>query len=189
MRFLIWVSLMTAAVSCGPKVLEEADLMEFIKDGDNGLMKAVKQDDFEITLTYKPTDVIVKQQMENSSQRDSLRDVYSQYIYFTLTITKYGKDLESIFAHDLGTFASKIEYLTSQFSQNITLRTSSATSSVEDYLYVRSFGSGPSNFLVVFKKPEKDRFKIIVNGVHLSFGQTEFSFNQSDLENVPHLKL
>lgn len=192
MKKLFSLFLVIMCFSCGGgKEVTESELLAFVKDEANGLKKTVEYDEFTVTATYKATDFIVRQQMEKGSvsEMDSLRRVYAPYLYFTLTIEKDGKDLETAFAYDPGTFAGKISYLTSSFSENILLVSGSQQESLADYMYSRSFGSGPSSFLLVFKKPSGQDFDLVVEGHDLGFGKLRFPFNLDDIENTPHLKL
>ncbi len=176
---------------CQPKPMDEAALMAFVKEEDNGLTKKVEYNDYKLEAAYKPTDLIVKHQMEKGTAReiDSLRKAYAPYLYFVLTVEREGKDLETGFAMDLGTFAEKISYLSSSFSQSIVLATDAKTYSITDYLYTRSYGTSPSKFLVIFEKPTENNFELVVEGHSLGFGKVKFPFTQTDINKTPPLKL
>jgi hypothetical protein len=176
---------------CQPKPMDEAALMAFVKEEDNGLTKKVEYDDYKLEAAYKPTDLIVKHQMEKGTAReiDSLRKAYAPYLYFVLTVERNGKDLETGFAMDLSTFAEKISYLSSSFSESIVLATDAKTYSITDYLYTRSYGTGPSKFLVIFEKPKENNFELVVEGHSLGFGKVKFPFTQTDINKTPPLKL
>jgi hypothetical protein len=177
--------------ACQPKSLDEAALLAFVKDEENGLIQKIEYDDFKLEATYRPTDLIVKHQMEKGTAKeiDSLRKAYAPYLYFVLSVEREGKDLETGFAMDLGTFAEKISYLSSSFSENIVLATDVKTYSITDYLYTRSYGTGPSRFLVIFEKPTENNFELVVEGHSLGFGKVKFPFKQTDINNAPSLKL
>jgi hypothetical protein len=191
MKNIFLLGLILFSYGCQPKPMDEAALMAFVKEDDNGLTQKVDYNDFKLEVAYKPTDLIVKHQMEKGTPReiDSLRKAYSPYLYFILTVEREGKDLETGFAMDLGTFAEKISYLSSSFSENIFIFTSSKTYSLMDYLYTRSYGTGPSKFLLVFEKPKEPDFELIVEGHALGFGKVKFPFSQSDIKKAPPLKL
>lgn len=192
MRAVLSLLLTLSCFACGkPKPVDEAGMMAFVKDEGNNLTQIVTYDDFKITTTYRPTDLIVKQQMDKATAKeiDSLRNSYAPYLYFILSIEKNGKDMETSFAMDPGSFAEKISYLTSAFSANIILASSSKNYSIIDFVYARSFGTGPSTFLLVFEKPNEENFELLVEGHDLGFGKVKFSFSQRDLNRTPHLKL
>jgi hypothetical protein len=176
---------------CKPTRLDEQALMAFVQNEENGLVKKETYGTFTLSAYYKPTDLIVKQQLLKNTQReiDSLKNAYAQYAYFVLSLEKDGKDLESSFALNAGTFAEKILYLTSAFPENIRLMAGNEQYTLEDYLYTRSYGSGPSQFLLVFKRPVENSLTLTVKGYDLGFGQVDFAFAQADINNIPPLKL
>lgn len=176
---------------CKPARLEEQALMAYMQEEENGLVKKATYGAFVISAYYKPTDLIVKQQLQKNTLReiDSLRSAYKQYMYFILAIEKDGKDLETSFALNASSFAEKILYLTSAFPENIRLMAGSQQQTLEDYLYTRSYGSGPSQFLLVFKRPAENTFTLTVKGHELGFGQVDFTFAKADINNIPPLKL
>lgn len=177
--------------ACQTRPMDEAGLMAYVRQEDNGLTRKVEYDDFKLEASYRPTDLIVKQQMDKgtASEIDSLRKAYAPYLYFVLSLESGEKDLETGFAMDLGSFAKKISYLSSSFSESIVLATDTKTYSVTDYLYTRSYGTGPSKFLVIFEKPVENNFELVVEGHALGFGKVKFPFKQADLDKAPPLKL
>jgi hypothetical protein len=191
MRTALIGLVLLSCYGCQPKPIDEAALLKYVSKESNGLTKKVEYNDFVLQAAYRPTDLIVKHQMEKGTPKeiDSLRKIYSPYLYFVLTIERDGKDLETGFAMNLGTFADKISYLTSSFSENIVLATAEKTYSVTDYLYTRSYGTGPSRFLVVFEKPKETDFELVVEGHSLGFGKVKFPFSYSYIKNIPLLKL
>jgi hypothetical protein len=173
------------------KQVDEKALVSFIDNNDNGLKKTIEEKGFTLTMKYKPVDFIARQQMEKGTQKeyDSLTSYFSKYIYFNLLVTYDGKDLESGFGLDPGSFAEKVSYLSSDFSQSIKLLTKKDTLDILDYAYSRSYGIGSSNFLLVFNKPATEQFEIEVKGYQLGFGKIAFPFTQTDIKRTPQLKL
>jgi hypothetical protein len=171
--------------------MDQNSLISFVDDEDNGLKKTVEEKGFTLTMKYRPMDFIAEQQMEKGTQKeyDSLTNYFSKYIYFNLLITYDNKDLESAFGLDPGSFADKVSYLSSDFSQSIKLITKKDTLDILDYSYSRSYGVGPSNFLLVFNKPSTNQFEVEVKGYQLGFGKIAFPFTQTDIKKTPKLKL
>lgn len=191
MRLIAYSILVLVVGSCArTNQLDEKELYKFIRDEDHGLMKSKDKDGFHLAMVWKPNDLIVQQQLDKGTQRefDSLTSYFSKYLYFTLQITKNGKDLETSFANDPASFADKISFLSSGFSQNIQLITKKDTVSVLECIYSRSYGMGASQCLIVFDKPTEDKFKIEVKGYPIGFGKESFPFRLSDIRNAPKLK-
>jgi hypothetical protein len=84
----LFIGLILFCYACQPKPMDEAALMAFVKDEDNGLIQKVEYQDFKLEASYKPTDLIVKHQMEKGTAKeiDSLRKAYAPYLYFVLGI-------------------------------------------------------------------------------------------------------
>ncbi len=192
MRGVIYILSIVLLQACHQKQpLDQNMLVRFIEDEGNGLKKTIDEEGFSVSMMYKPVDFIAKQQMQKGTRReyDSLIRYFSDYLYFTLAITRDGKDLETSFGLDPGSFADNISYLSADFGQAIKLLTKKDTADILDYAYSRSYGIGSSNFLLVFKKPRDEKFEIEVKGYHLGFGTINFSFDQTDIEKTPKLKL
>lgn len=142
------IGLILFSYGCQPKPMDEAALMAFVKEEDNGLTKKVEYDDYKLEAAYKPTDLIVKHQMEKGTAReiDSLRKAYAPYLYFVLTVEREGKDLETGFAMDLGTFAEKISYLSSSFSESIILATDAKPTPLPIISILARMAQAPQSF-------------------------------------------
>jgi len=178
--------------SCSPPgPLDEPGLYQFIRNEQNGLMKVKESNGFSLALIYKPAELIAKQQLGSSSRKefDSLVNHFSKYLYFTLEMTYHGKDLETAFGSDPGSFADKISFLSSDFAQDIQLTSEKDTLSVLDFVYSRSYGMGVSTCMMVFEKPKGEDFTIMVSGNKIGFDLKEFLFQKSKIENAPKLKL
>ena len=191
MRLVFYLVLVFALGRCASSTqLEEKALYQFVRDEDNGLTKTADADGFHLAMVWKPNDLIVKQQMDKGTKGefDSLTNYFSKYLYFTLEMTRDGKDLETSFASDPGSFAEKISFLSSDFSQNIQLVTKKDTTSVLECIYSRSYGMGVSQCLIVFNKPKENQFEIEVKAYPIGFGKQSFPFILSDIEKAPRLK-
>jgi hypothetical protein len=188
--FLLLVTSFLWCQGCTPSTASEAEIKSFLQNEDNGLIKKTEDEGFAIEALYRPTDFIVKQQMEKGSSKeiDSLRKAYATYHYFLLTISKNEKDLETHFAYDIGSFANKISFLASDFSSKISLQTANKDYAIQDYVYTRSYGTGPSHFLLVFEKPTETEFKLTIEGYELGFGKVQFAFDQNNIKKIPNLK-
>ncbi len=166
-------------------------LIRYIENEDNGLKKTHKENNFKLSVTYRPTDFIVQQQMIRGTPKefDSLTASFSRYIYFNLSIAYGNKDLESEFGRDPGSFADRVSFLSSDFSRGIKLLTKKDTFDILDFIYTRTYGIDNSNFMLVFYRQKSEHFEIQVTGYELGFGKISFPFEQSDIEKTPRLKI
>lgn len=189
--FLIMSTCLAVTIGCrSGEPLDEKGLRSYVRDESNGLIKKQDTDGFELTMVWKPNAMIASQQVNKGTKHefDSLRDYFSKYLYFNLEMTKDGKDLETYFASDPGSFADKISFLSARFSRNIRLITKKDTLPAIECLYSRSYGMGSSNCLLVFDKPKESEFEIQITGYPIGFGKQLFPFNLTDIENAPRLK-
>src|SRR5260370_28390310 len=142
MRGAIFLILALSLWSCERKTeLEEQDLYKFVREESHGLIMIKEEDGFQLAMIWKPNDLIAKQQVIKGTKQefDSLKNYFSKYLYFTLEMTRQGKDLETSFASDPGSFAEKVTYLSSGLSQNIRLITPRDTVLAIECIYSRSY--------------------------------------------------
>lgn len=176
-------------VCCKPTKVEADELVGYIKKGENGLIQTTEQQGYKLSVYYKPTDLIISQQLNNREKKeiDSLKRALEPYQYFIFSVLKQGEDLETGWAKQRVSFADKLSYLNLGFSTEIKLVVDQETVELQDYLYLRSYGSNASDFLLVFKNTKKKDLEIRINGHALGFGAASFSFKQTDIDKVPQL--
>src|SRR6478609_5761296 len=112
------------AVGCSKvKPASEEELNKYVLDEKNGLIQTVEENGFKITMTYRPSEFIAKQQMNKDKKReyDSLNNYFSKYFYFLMEITYNNKDLETSFALRPSSFADNISYMSDKMSRDIKL--------------------------------------------------------------------
>jgi len=188
----ITIILLLFVMGCSKvKPVSEAELHKYVLDKENGLTQTIEVNGLKITMTYRPSELIAKQQMIKDTQReyDSLTEYFSSYLYFLMEITYNNKDLETSFALKPSTFAANISYVSDKMGEDIKLVSETETLPVVDYVYARSYGVGPSQFLLAFEKPKSNQFQVEMKTDAIGMGNHSFSFNKKDLENRPHLKL
>jgi hypothetical protein len=186
------IILLFFAMACSKvKPVSERELNEYVLDEKNGLIQTVEENGLKITMTYRPSEFIAKQQIIKNTrlEYDSLNEYFSSYLYFLMEITYNNKDLETSFALKPSNFASNISYLSDKMGEDIKLVSETETLPIVDYVYARSYGVGPSQFLLAFEKPKSNQFQVEMKTYAIGIGNHSFSFNKKDLENRPHLKL
>jgi hypothetical protein len=166
-------------------------LVKYIQDENNGLRKTEEVDGYKITATYRPNDFIARQQMLGTTveEFDSLLQLYSPYSYFILDISKEGKDLETTFVNEKNDFVQRISYLSSRFSEKITVRIDGEVRSITDFVYERSYGMTGSQFLVAFENISNDDFDLVIDGRELGFGEVSLPFESNRIKSIPKLRL
>lgn len=178
-------------VGCsGTTTTDEKGLYSFILDESNGLRQTRVDGPFKIIATYRPSELIAKQQMitDKVSEFDSLKEGYASYLYFFVEISKGDKDLETVFASEPNSFSRLINYMSFDFRDKFKLIVSEETVPATDFIYARSYGISSSQFLVAFDTRSDDDVQLIINGSDLGFGEVELDFSKNDLNRIPTLQ-
>lgn len=191
MKNLLAVIFVFLIYGCRERYLDEQGLNKYLLDESHGTMKQIEEDGFHLSLTYRPSEFIARQQTVTGTEEefDSLRTYFDRYYYFLLDMTYQGKDLETSLALNPSRFAQNISYLSDKFSEDVRLITAKDTARVVDFVYARSYGIGSSQFLLAFDKPGQDKFEIQLKGYPLGLSKKAFLFDKGDLNKTPHLKI
>jgi len=183
--------------SCSqPEYLSEEDLSRYVLDEDNGLSVQVHIDDTKIQMTYRPTDLLVAQELKNvSNLTTSLllekREKYGHHYYFILSLSNSGKDVLSSPANQAG-FSELLQTISFRMNEVVSLTTSKRdTIPVAGFLYNRTFGlSNSTDVLLVFDRTEtkaSDWVEISIDEFGLGIGKQSVRFKIKDLEDVPKI--
>ena len=182
--------LLTFTACNGVGKLDEVGLRAFVQDEENGLKQLKTDGVFKVTATYRPSDLIAKQQMngDQAAEFDSLANVYSRYTYFVVDITKNGKDLETALASEGSDVSSRINYLSSQFSEKFHVAVGNKLVPVTEFIYARSYGITGSQFLIAFENIPMTDFQLLINGRELGFNELTFDFEKDYIKRLPRLQ-
>jgi hypothetical protein len=193
---LLCISSMLMLHSCSRAEYSTPDeLHEFVADEDNGLAKSVDLELYSIKITHRPTDLLVHQELDNTtvsnSVIDSLRSKYSRYYYFILSLSANGKEA----LHQPGqsdAYGDLVQTLSFRMGSYVNLTTSSAdTIPVADFMINRTFGlSESTDLLFVFNREKTKGTEWIQFNLYefgLGVGDQKFRFKTEDLEAVPRL--
>lgn len=186
-----------ALSSCSVSEFDSAEkLSEYVASPDNNLSQKAAVNDYHITVTYRPTDLLVHQEIGdetyNPSSIESLRKKYSNYYYFILSLSKNGKEALHQVEGGMGRYSELVQTLSFQMSEYVKLTTSAQdTIPVADFMLNRTYGlSQSTDLLFVFNKEKtqgKDWIQFNLNEFGLSVGNQRFRFKTKDLEEVPKI--
>lgn len=194
---IISIALIFPFIQCATGEFSKDNIQNYLLDEKNGLSKHAEVKGTRIEITYKPTDLLVEQEIVNSPVSvmtiDSLRNKYNHYHYFALSFSKNGNDV----LHHAGAMAGYSELLQTmsfRMPQYITLTTAEQdTIYLADYILDRTYGmSSATNLLFVFERDnaaESDWIQFNLNEFGLGIGNQRFRFRMKDLEKVPELNL
>lgn len=196
-KFLLTILLSVVLSSCGSKTFEnEADLWAYIKDPDNGYLQEKTVNGVHFSLLYKPTDLMVAQEIRNTNGNaqiiDSLRGKYGQYTYFNLTMSRGNQELLNSVAGDRNKFGSMANRLLFGMKTYIHLYSNSRdTIKMIDYVYPRMYGlSKNTSLLLVYPKEEiegSQEINMSIKDLGFGTGDISFKYDQSLLKKNPHI--
>lgn len=168
------------------------ELEEYIRDGDHGTKKSYEEGDFKAEIVYRPTDLIVSQELNNrGGKKEEIEQTYNKYYYFIISLKKNDKDLLNS-TKDRAAFSRMNE----QFSFNLgeyifAVNEFKDTCKPTDYAFPRLYEiSKATAVIVAFDKAKlkSDQFKICVKGAPFTSEIIEFDFDQKDFAKIPTLK-
>nr|WP_299213964.1 hypothetical protein [uncultured Allomuricauda sp.] len=196
-RVLGIILMVIAFSSCNQNKFEsEQALWAHVKNDRNGYVHQKTVSDVSYTLTYRPTDVLVKQELGDGyseKEVDSLRDKYDDYLYFNLSMSANNQELLSNKAGDRNAFGAMVNQLAFGMAEKVHLYSKTKdTIPVADYIYPRMYGmSNSTNILLVYprdkKLMEKDFFHFTIEDLGFSTGEVHFKVPTLPLKDEPEL--
>jgi hypothetical protein len=164
-----------------------------VYDTDNGLSKIIEAGDIEIRVTYRPTDLLVLQELGHSNNVDTelvdqLRRKYSPRYYFVVSFSRSNNEILAGSAN----FSELLQTISFRMHDVISLRTSSNHAiPLADFVYNRTFGlSNSTDLLCVFEKSEiinSDWIDVDIEEFGLGIGKRSIRFDVSKMEEAPKL--
>lgn len=180
---------------CGPKRLSREDYSHYVSDKSNGLTKSASVGNTTITVSYRPTDLWVHQELNHVSatkrQITSAREKYSASLYFVLSFSTDSK--ETLHQSTGQQYSDLVQTLSFHMSDYVSLTTSANdTIPVSDFMLNRTYGIGGSTDLLFVFNKEKinniDWIQFNLNEFGLGIGNQRFRFKTKDLDNCPEIK-
>nr|WP_299167131.1 hypothetical protein [uncultured Allomuricauda sp.] len=183
--------------SCNQNKFEsEQALWTHLKNDGNRYVHQKIVNDVSYTLTYRPTDILVKQELGNRySERevDSLRNKYKEFLYFNLSMSANNQELLNNKAGDRNAFGSMVTQLAFGMAEKVHLYSKTKdTIPVADYIYPRMYGmSNSTNILLVYPRDKKlmenDFFHFAIEDLGFSTGEVRFKVPTLPLKDEPEL--
>lgn len=193
---LIFVFLIV--VSCRGKRFETKEtLLSYVRDSEHGYYQEKSVRGYNFSLLYKPTDLLVSQELGSSieeSKVSALREKYSNYLYFVLSISKDNKDLLRVSPKTREDFGSMVHDLSFGMGNHVHLYTSDRdTLGMLDYVYPRYYGMMDStSFLFVYPRDRRmfnsEYLHFTVGDLGLYTGEVKFKIGTELIEREPSIK-
>jgi len=197
-KFVATLLIMFLCLSCGSKSFEtKGELASYLQEVDNGyhFKKSINGIDF--SLTYRPTDLMVSQFMDEKTEParvEKLRKKYSQYLYFSFGISANGKELLSQKAQNRAEYGAKVNQLAFGMANNVILTDQKRdTLALLDYTFPRTYGMGRStNLLLVYENDRKamqqEHLFLTIKDLGYGTGEVSFKIDTKKIKQQPRLK-
>ncbi|GAB5400866.1 MAG: hypothetical protein Aureis2KO_24510 [Aureisphaera sp.] len=194
---IVGLVLVVLASACSQTSFEDKpSLLAYIKNPENGYTQTKEVNGVEIALTYRPTDLLVAQELRGEASKttiESIRKKYSKHLYFNLSISKNGKEILSSVPNDRSEFGAMVNKLSFGMGRSVHLFTDKKdTIPMTDYIYPRMYGMGKSTSMLLVYPREKELmdsnfFKVSLKDIGLSTGEINFKFDTEKIHSEPLL--
>ena len=176
----------------------EDDLTMYLHEESNGYTQHKTINGVEYTLLYRPTDLLVKQELGDASatetQVQTSREKYNKYLYFNLSMSKNNKELLSVAPKHQNEFGAMVNQLAFGMDQKVHLFTQSKdTLEMADFIYPRMYGmSRATTIMFVFPREteplNEDYLNFTIEDLGLYTGEVKFKIDTKKIKNEPKLK-
>ena len=194
----IYLFVLILFASCGGKTFDSTEeLTHYISDESNNYCYKKTIQGVEYALQYRPTDLLVKQEIGESkdiNQIEKLRKKYGKYMYFNLSMSLNNQELLSNVARDKAKFGQMVNDLAFGMDQKVHLFTkANDTLAMADFIYPRMYGMTKSTSLLIVYPREKQYLKdeyinFTIEDIGLSTGEVHFKIDTKALTNEPQLR-
>ena len=183
--------------ACEPaEYMSESDLTTFVSQDDH-LSKTISSNQITIRVTYKPTDLLVAQELKSVQdpsvhQITAARDKYKNYYYFIISFSHSDKEVLNPSLIGQSNFSDLLQTMSFGMGELVNLTTSANdTIPVADYVQNRTFGlSKSTDMLFVFdrmKARDSEWIQINLEEFVLGTGIQSLRFLVRDLETTPKI--
>lgn len=198
-KVILFVFTFFLLTSCSNKTFDSTEkLLDYIKQESNGYIQYKNVNGVDFTLLYKPTDLLVQQELGDDEKFDSkrikeLRNKYSNYMYFNLSMSMNNKELLSVAPKNRNEFGAMVNQLAFGMREKVFVYTQQKdTLEMIDYVYPRMYGMSKStSMLFVYPREEKDLkeayLNFTVDDLGLYTGEVKFKIPTNKINNEPSL--
>jgi len=189
------VALLSLVVSCKKNSFNsKEDLLTFLHNEANGYVHHKTINGVDFTLTYRPIDLLVEQELGGNIDKSNIqisREKYRDYIYFNLSISRSDQELLNAAAENRNKFGAMVNQLAFGMNDKVHLFTKSKdTLEIIDFVYPRMYGmSRSTSMMFVFLRSEdhldEDYLNFTIEDLGFSTGEVKFKINTKKIKNEP----
>lgn len=182
--------------SCTKTFDTQDEMNDYIQNEDNGYHYKKTVADVDYVLQYRPTDLLVKQELGdeiNPAKVEKFRKHYSQYLYFNLSMSKNNQELLNGVAQDKAKFGQMVNELAFGMEDKLHVYTPTKdTLALADFIYPRMYGmSNSTSIMIVYPRDKKymnqDYLNFVIEDLGLETGDIKFKLDTKALINEPQL--
>ncbi len=194
---MVFIFLASVVSACGPKSFDSKDeLLAYLKNTDNGYHFQKSVNGIDYSLTYRPTDLMVSQfvQNRNANKRiNQLRKKYRDYLYFNLSMSVNGRELLSQNLGSRAKFGTMVNQFSFGMAEKVHLISQSRdTLPLLDYVHPRTYGMGTgTEMLLVYEKNsvtmEQAYMLFTIKDLGFNTGEISFKIDPEKIKQQPLL--
>lgn len=194
---LIFTLVASIFLGCSNNSFDNTEqLWSYLKDHKSGYHMVKNVKGVEYALTYRPTDIMVEQELNGQATEDQIKDLRKKYgsqMYFDLSMSTNGQELLSTKANDMQRFGELVGQLSFLMEDKIHLISKNRdTLELMDYSYPRLYGlSNSTKMILVYPRREKllsqDFFLVTIEDLGFETGEVTFKINSHNIVNQPGL--
>ena len=198
LRREISLLLLVLLISCSNKTFNtEEELWTYLRDESNGFVQQKTVNGYNFSLVYKPTDLLVHQELGDNAEIDEiekLRGKYGQYLYFNLSMSKDDKELLSVAPKTRNEFGTMVNQLAFGIGNKVHLFTQEKdTIELADFVYPRMYGmSRSTDILLVYPREERKLIggdlSFTIEDLGLYTGEVKLKIPIKNINSEPKLK-
>lgn len=194
--FLVVIGLLFTSSCIQKKFDSKEELWAYVENVENeySQVKTIKGIDF--ILTYRPTDVLVQQELNNKFTKkdiDSLRNKYNKHMYFNLSMSKNNQELLSSMVGNSNDFSAMVNQFAFGMGNSVHVYSETKdTIAIVDYTYPRMYGMSKStSILFVYPRNKKllenNFFHFTIEDMGFKTGEVRFKIPTKIIESEPQL--
>jgi hypothetical protein len=189
--------LLIMLASCAKKNATLQELKAYVADKENGLAKAISKDDVTIEVTYRPTDLVWARELlkaKDKKVQDEFRENYDSLIYFVISFSRNGSEIENRYTSDPSKFTKVINHLSYDIDRDLSIVLGKDTTQAMDVVFSRTFGgANATSLMAIFSGTdlanESRDITVLFNDTMFGLGSNQFEFKINDIKNTPSLML
>lgn len=201
---ILWLFLIGIFIlGCNTKTFNnDSELLAHLKNVNNGFTQQKSVNGISYTLMYRPTDLLVAQELGDSISADinqirskALREKYDKYMYFNLSISKNNRELLSAAPKNRNEFGGMVNQLVFGMKNKVHLYTSDKdTLDMVDFVYPRMYGMSKATTIMFVYPREREKLKggyinFAIEDLGLYTGEVKFKIDLEKIINEPTLSL